>query len=306
MSAIVTGRVLWTSFPDISYKEKNGKMVNIKEQTAKGVMVAIADSADDFGENSYQSFETIAIKASIERRSAIRAVRGLILHGYLKVAGISPFGTNNFSVILDKLAYPPAKRARIGRPKIGDSEAKIGDSEAKIGDSTSPDPSLSIHKPSRVAGLSDEEKTTILFKGDFREYPEHLWEIAKSLQTDWGFALPERPRKNHAKTEFAKFCAAMEGLYLEAGNDAPALLKEVRAEFVAYMKTHGGLAPFTVATPEALKKSLASKAREARAQAQQPAQADPKLPPLFRASEADKTTPPPPEVVEWARRKFGK
>lgn len=142
MSAIITGRVFWTDFSELSYKNKNGKKIVVKETTAKIVMLAIADSADDFGENSYQSFETIAKKTSIQRRSVMRVVRALVAHHYLKIAGISKYGTNTFSIENTKLGDAPRRRARIGRPKNGDSESKIGDSESETGDSESPDPSL--------------------------------------------------------------------------------------------------------------------------------------------------------------------
>ena len=162
MSAIISGRVYWTEFQDLSYTDRNKKQVNIKETTAKIVMLAIADSADDFGENSWQSFETIATKSSIERRSAIRVVRALVNAEFLKIAGITKYGTNNFSVNIAKLGNPPTKRARIGRPKIGDSEAKtsdpealIGDSEAKTSDPQSPDPLIN---PSLIPPLTGVEK----------------------------------------------------------------------------------------------------------------------------------------------------
>lgn len=156
MSAIITGKVFWTPFKELSYQDKAGKTIKIKETTAKIVMLAIADSADDYGENSWQSFETIAQKASIERRSVIRVVRALLEHKYLTIAGITQYGTNNFGVNKDLLGCPPAKRAKNGRPKTSDSEAftsdpetQTSDSQVKTGDPQSPDPSL-IPPPSSL------------------------------------------------------------------------------------------------------------------------------------------------------------
>jgi hypothetical protein len=160
MSVTAMGRTFWTEFPPLSYTDKNGKQITIKDTTAKIVLLAIADNADDFGENSWQSFDTLATKASVERRSVMRVVRALVANGFLKVAGVSVYGTNNYTICLDKLGNPPAKRAKTGRPKSGDSEAlplpasdsgaKTGDSEAKSGDGESPYPSLSSPKPSPV------------------------------------------------------------------------------------------------------------------------------------------------------------
>jgi hypothetical protein len=137
MSVTAMSRTFWTDFPPLAYTDKKGKQITIKDTTAKIVLLAIADNADDFGENSYQSFETLATKASVDRRSVMRVVRALVANGFLEVAGISAYGTNNYTVCLDKLGHPPKKRAKTGRPKSGDSEAlltRIGDAGAKTSD----------------------------------------------------------------------------------------------------------------------------------------------------------------------------
>lgn len=154
MSAIVEGRVFWTKFGKLTYKAKNGKTVSIKESTSKLVMLAVADSADDYGENSWNSFQTLADKTSIERRSVIRVARALIANDFLRIAGMTKYGTNNFSVNLSKLGMPPKRRATAGRPKTSDSEAdtsdsgaNTGDSDAKTSDPESPYPSFNPPNP---------------------------------------------------------------------------------------------------------------------------------------------------------------
>ncbi len=154
MSVTAMSRTFWTEFPTLAYTDKKGKQITIKDTTAKIVLLAIADNADDFGENSYQSFETLAKKASVDRRSVMRVVRALVANGFLVVAGLSVYGTNNYSICLDKLGTPPAKRAKTGRPKsgdsealglvVGDSEVKTDDSKAKSDDPVPPESSLSI------------------------------------------------------------------------------------------------------------------------------------------------------------------
>src|SRR5688572_29477339 len=125
MSVTAMSRTFWTEFPQLSYVDKKGNKVMIKNSTAKIVLLAIADNADDFGENSYQSFETLATKSSVDRRSVIRVVKALVNSGYLEVAGVSAYGTNNYTVILDKLGNPPTKRAKTGRPKSSDVESLV-------------------------------------------------------------------------------------------------------------------------------------------------------------------------------------
>jgi hypothetical protein len=159
MSVTAMSRTFWTEFPPLAYIDKKGKQITIKDTTAKIVLLAIADNADDFGENSYQSFDTLATKASVDRRSVMRVVRALVGNGFLVVAGVSVYGTNNYSIIIDKLGTPPKKRAKTGRPKSGDSEALVsqssdpevvtGDSVAKSGDHTSPE--SSFNPPSSIS-----------------------------------------------------------------------------------------------------------------------------------------------------------
>jgi hypothetical protein len=173
MSVTAMSRTFWTEFPELSYINKKGKQIVIKNSTAKIVLLAIADNADDFGENSYQSFETLATKSSIDRRSVMRVVRALVNHGVLEVAGVSAYGTNNYTVCLDKLGHPPKKRAKTGRPKSGDVESlaeksgdvvtESGDSEEKSGDSgTESDdlksPESSFIPPSSIPQTIDIDK----------------------------------------------------------------------------------------------------------------------------------------------------
>jgi hypothetical protein len=171
MSVTVSARVFWTKFNDLTLK-KGEKTITVSKSVAKLVLLAIADNADDFGENSYQSFETLATKSSIERRSVIRAIQVLIANDYLQINGKSRYGTNDYKVNLKKLGHAPDKRACVGRPKIGDSDAKIGDSsaeisdsDAKIGDRESPDPSFnpSVKHPLRRkrANVFDEANRTV-------------------------------------------------------------------------------------------------------------------------------------------------
>lgn len=136
MSVTVMARVFWTPFDKIQYQDKNGKIVKVGKPAAKIVMLAIADSADDFGENSWQSFDTISQKSGIERRSVIRVIRGLMAFGYLSINGVSKYGTNDYKISLSKLGNIPEKRAKVGRPSISDSDTEIGDSVAITGDSS--------------------------------------------------------------------------------------------------------------------------------------------------------------------------
>jgi hypothetical protein len=109
----------------------------------------------------------------------------------------------------------------------------------------------------------------LTFRGDYREYPEHLWKIAQCLQTEWGFQLPDRPQKKRKGNEYGFFCMAMEDILSAASEfDATELLIKERKQFMEYIKKHQGIAPYTVAKPSALVNVVRSHAREARATTQ--------------------------------------
>jgi hypothetical protein len=205
MSVTAMSRTFWTEFPELSYINKKGKQIVIKNSTAKIVLLAIADNADDFGENSYQSFETLATKSSIDRRSVMRVVRALVNHGVLEVAGVSAYGTNNYTVCLDKLGHPPKKRAKTGRPKSGDVESlaeksgdvvtESGDSEEKSSDSgtesddlTSPE-SSSI-PPSSILDTDDDVTPSEILK---QLYEHNVGPITSRLMDMMEKAAEEYP-----------------------------------------------------------------------------------------------------------------
>jgi len=148
MSVTVMARVFWTDIPSFSYESKKGKRIGVDNKSAKLTLLAIADNADDFGENSWQSFDTLAQKTGLERRSVIRVIHALIKNDYCKLNGITRYGTNDYAVNLSKLGNPPVKRARTGRPKSSDSGTESSDSGTESSDSQSPESSLSVPESS--------------------------------------------------------------------------------------------------------------------------------------------------------------
>jgi hypothetical protein len=283
MSAIITGKVFWTDFLDLSYLDKNRKQVNIKETTAKIVMLSIADSADDFGENSWQSFKTIAKKSSIKRRSVIRVVRALIEHNYLKIVGITRYGTNNFSINLEKLGEPPKSRAKVGRPKIGDPQAIIGDPQAIIGDPQaiigdpqSPYPSFNHPKLSYKEAAREKKtpnptrKTAAKVRGDalngllfygqqaqvleippqLYDYPPSVQEIVKLVWEFFGLDIPEKSMAGRSG-EYGKWIEGAEAINSKIGD---------HGKRTVIARVHGvwNNNPWTVSHPGALLSSIAS------------------------------------------------
>jgi len=113
MSISVMAKVFWTKFESISYLDKNKKEIRISPQTAKIIMLVIGDTANDYGENSWQSINTIAYKSSVKRRTVIRTIKSLLAGEYLFLNGKGKKNTNNFSINIDKLSTPPSRNTGI-------------------------------------------------------------------------------------------------------------------------------------------------------------------------------------------------
>jgi len=107
-----------------------------------------------------------------------------------------------------------------------------------------------------------EEYNVEMFRGDFREFPEHLWEFAKVLRDVWMFRLPPKPKKKSEKGQYAMWCLMMDNVKQACGEFGADVLVKVHADWRAGFK--GAIAPYTVAQPSSLVNPCSGKAREMR------------------------------------------
>jgi len=142
MSLTLMSRVFYTDFPVLRAHAGNGRKYAVSPSSANSVLLAMADNADDFGDHSYNSMETLALKTSLKLRSIPRIIRALQQNQYCTYKGVSIYGTSEYSLNLDKLSYPPKRRPKTGRPKSSDSDNKSSDSDNKSSDSESLEPSF--------------------------------------------------------------------------------------------------------------------------------------------------------------------
>ncbi|HMA46989.1 MAG TPA: helix-turn-helix domain-containing protein [Frankiaceae bacterium] len=69
--------------------------------TARLVLLAIADTADDAGGNAWPSVATLARKTRLDVRTVQRVIRRLVAGGHLRVAPTAGRGgTNVYTVVL--------------------------------------------------------------------------------------------------------------------------------------------------------------------------------------------------------------
>jgi len=126
---------------------------------------------------------------------------------------------------------------------------------------------------SRTERKTDEQQgeyNVEVFRGDWRQYPEHLHKIAEVLRDTWKFVLPDKPNKGEGKGKYKYYVMAMDDLKQACAEFGADVLVQVHADWRAGFKN--GLAPYTVAQPSSLVNMALAKARELREQVNSPSQ----------------------------------
>ena len=98
----------------------------------------------------------------------------------------------------------------------------------------------------------------------YSEYPDDVREWAYEFCKLYHFSAPERPQKNSPKTRFSFWVNALSELSKAAGEFGIEALRAQRKDFEAHMATHGGLAPFTISSPQSVVNTVAGKAANMR------------------------------------------
>lgn len=105
--------------PDLAI-QKSGEDRTTKASTAKLVLLALADHANDEGKSAYPSLSLLQIKTSLSRPTLIACLDAMEYHGYISREGVSGRGTTNYTlhvgVLTSKAALPanePASKATL-------------------------------------------------------------------------------------------------------------------------------------------------------------------------------------------------
>lgn len=145
-------------FYDIAYtrtlKKKTGDekqvQVNVTAATAKSVTLALADHANDEGEGSYPSLTLLEDKTELSRMTVVTTLQALKSEGVILYAGVSRFGTSNYTVNAKKLrewtARPKQERVKAVKPLDQQNASKatlpLVKPLAKTSKATLPEPSI--------------------------------------------------------------------------------------------------------------------------------------------------------------------
>ena len=103
MSIKLMSAIFATKFRDL--KDATGYVT--KARTAKSVLLALADHANDEGEGAYPSLTRMEIKTELSRETLINVYRVLVYNGIITLRGRSKFRTHNYTI--NRNALPGTK-----------------------------------------------------------------------------------------------------------------------------------------------------------------------------------------------------
>jgi DNA replication protein DnaD len=99
MSVKLMSAVFGCKMPEL----KTDKNKTVPDSTAKFVLLALADNANDEGEGSYPSVETLCKKTGFSTATVCNALNALRHNGFTKLMGRSKFETNNYTILAAKI-----------------------------------------------------------------------------------------------------------------------------------------------------------------------------------------------------------
>lgn len=101
MSIKLMSAIFETEFRDLPYT-KDGEVRKAKASTAKLLLLAIADHANDYGESAYPGYDKLETKTALSRQGIADTLIALKQNGLLLISDKpSRLGTNDYSINID-------------------------------------------------------------------------------------------------------------------------------------------------------------------------------------------------------------
>lgn len=98
MSIKLMSAIFETEMKDLPYR-KDGEERNAKASTAKLVLLALADHANDYGESTYPGYDKLEVKTALSRQGLADTLAALKENGLLNIdVRGSRIGTNNYTI----------------------------------------------------------------------------------------------------------------------------------------------------------------------------------------------------------------
>jgi hypothetical protein len=167
MSIKLMSAIFETEMADLLYT-KDGQERKAKASTAKLVLLAIADHANDYGESSYPGYDKLEIKTALSRQGIADTLDALKFNGLLFVdVAKSRLNTNNYTINLDSFPFLKDESSHLTR-----TSQATGLEGVKPLDLNHPltiiKPSSNNHQPEFIPIGSPKEKQALaIFKEHF-------------------------------------------------------------------------------------------------------------------------------------------
>lgn len=168
MSVNLMSSVFNCNIPEL--KTDDGKTV--PDTTAKSVLLAMADNANDEGEGSYPGVDTLCRKTNYSTSTVCNALNALRHNGFTTLVGRSRRDTNNYTISV-------AKILEFQWPKREDSSHRNASVSV-----VETNPLVTIHKPSTAINVPK-----IIAKANIAV--DHVLENAQKSTTKTWTSLPE-------------------------------------------------------------------------------------------------------------------
>lgn len=144
MSVKLMSAIFETEFRDLQDEDGN----NTKASTAKLVLLALADHANDEGEGAYPGLTKMELKTGLSRQTVINTYDALKYNGIIYLKGVSKLGTNNYTINTDsfpKLLKDASQAALLVKPLDPPSQATLPEVVKPL----DPNHTLTINEPNK-------------------------------------------------------------------------------------------------------------------------------------------------------------
>lgn len=99
MSVRLLSAVFQCNMPEL----KTDKGKTVPDSTAKFILLALADHANDEGEGSYPSIRRLCKKTNLSTATICNALNALRFNGFISLVGKSKVDTNNYTILVAKI-----------------------------------------------------------------------------------------------------------------------------------------------------------------------------------------------------------
>ena len=98
------------------FKEPVVRRLATTGTSCNGVLLCLADHANDDGKGAYPSVKTMQKKAALSRPTVISAILALQYHLFINFVGLSPYETNNYDINVQRLVKPFDQGGKLALP----------------------------------------------------------------------------------------------------------------------------------------------------------------------------------------------